>query len=459
MSDFRDTLYTIDKRGNRRWVYNAVVDGTFRRARKLVIWVLLLFYLAVPWITVGGTQGVLLDIANRKFTFFGATFWATDSFYLFLILACLGLSFFFFTSLLGRVWCGWACPQTVFLDFVFRPLEALIEGGPVERRRLDDAPWGLGKLVKKGAKFFSFTAVAWVLASTALAYFVGREPLLQMMTHAPTENLYYFVLTCALMVVLLFHFGWFREQFCTVLCPYARFQSVLLDPHSLLVGYDRQRGEPRGKKSTSNGAALGDCIDCGLCVRVCPTGIDIRNGLQLECVQCASCIDACDSIMRKLDRPTGLVRYATEEGLAGRVTRMLRPRVVAYGVLLFFCSAYLAYSVTYRITTDAQIIRSVGGAPFSLVGEDRVSNQFKLHLANESVREMIYTVGIVGATDVEVVVPTPETRVSPGSLITLPLFVLVPRSSLNQGKRPVVLSIAERGGHEFRQTIEILGPG
>jgi cytochrome c oxidase accessory protein FixG len=450
--DFRETLYTVDSSGKRKWVYPQVVTGRFSRIRKVVVTALMLILFALPWLTINGKQAVLLKIAERKFIFFGLTFWATDTFYLMLILGLLAISLFFFTSLFGRVWCGWACPQTVFLEFLFRPLEALIEGNASKRKKLDESDWNFEKIYKKSLKYSVFSLFAWFLASTILAYFVGREPLLEMMTHSPFENLTPFIATLFLSGVTLFQFGWFREQFCTVVCPYARFQSVLLDSNSIVIGYDQTRGEPRGKDKTA-----GDCIDCGLCVRVCPTGIDIRNGLQLECIQCTACIDACDSIMDNLDRPRGLIRYATEKALLGEPSKLIRPRVVLYGTALLLYAFLIIFSLSNRQTAEFQIIRSVGAMPYSLTSEGKVINPYKIHLANKSDFLQHFRVAS-DEQELELILPGSPFPVAPGSSNEVPIMVTVPKSSLLDGKREITIKVFSDQGLINESKITVLGP-
>ena len=461
MSDFRETLYTISKDGHRKWVYADLVRGFFYRRRQLVVYLLMAFYLLMPWITIGGEQGIFLDIAHRKFTIFGETFWATDTRFLVMMLGGLAFSLFFFTAILGRVWCGWACPETVFLEFLFRPIETLIEGTPAQRRRLDQGPWNFERIWKKSLKLGIFAILSWIIASTFLAYFVGAKTLLNMMSDYPWNNITPFLMTLFMMGVMIFQFGWFREQFCTLVCPYARFQSVLLDSDSLLVGYDSKRGEPRGKmeKGDAGGArSHGDCIDCGLCVRVCPTGIDIRNGLQLECVQCAACADACDSIMTKIGRPLGLIRYSTERVLQGEPLKVLRPRVLLYGGIIFIYLCAFAYFLTTRELSEFQIMRSGGTAAFSILPGEIISNQLHIHISNKGRETREYSVRVEGNQAVTVVIPISPFPVKGGETGTLPVFFNAPHHAIPGGKLPVTVVVEDGKGFVATQTVTLLGP-
>ncbi len=453
MSDFRETLYTIDKGGNRKWVYPTFAPGRFFKRRSVVVYALLVLLVSMPWIPVGDSQAILLDIPHRRFIFFGETFWATDTKFLFLVLIISGLSLFFFTALLGRVWCGWACPQTVFLEFVFRPLERLIEGDRARRLRLDAAPWTAQKALIKGTKYVAFAAVAWFIASTLLAYFIGREPLMMMMGEGPNNHISTFVVTLFLMVIVLFEFGWFREQFCTVLCPYARFQSVLMDRDSLIVGYDKARGEPRGNAKERKG----DCVDCGLCVRVCPTGIDIRNGTQLECIQCASCIDACDSIMSKVGRASGLIRYDTERGLLEKRRRFLRPRIVVYACLWIALLGTFATLLLLRKEGEFLVIRQTKAELIQRLPDGRITNQFKVHIGNKSDETRNYRISLVRPDAVVLVAPLSPFPVASGESATMPLFVQFDENAFKG--RSILIQVDDEKGSVGRQEVPLLRPG
>ena len=459
--DFRETLYTVDQRGRRKWVYSSLIAGNFFRYRQLVAYLLMSLYLLLPWISINGKQGVLLNFGRRRFIFFGAEFWATDTFFLFLLFGIMAFALFFFTALLGRVWCGWACPETVFLEFLFRPIERLIEGNASQRRRLDQQSWNFEKIRKKFLKHGLCAFFSWVLASTCLAYFIGREPLIAMMSDWPHKNPVPFAMTCVLMGVMAFQFGWFREQFCTVLCPYARFQSVLMDSNSVVVGYDIVRGEPRGKrKKNATGESLGDCVDCGLCVRVCPTGIDIRNGLQMECVACTACIDACDSIMAKVDKQAGLIRYDTENRLLGRESRrgLLRPRPVVYGLILCLFLGALGYSLLTRPSFDSQILRGALDKPYVMLADDRVSNHLHVRVSNRTELLRSYTFSSEESALFEFITPLNPLLLKNGETKTVPLFINFSKNELKNGKRKLVVKIQSNGGRSQEQEITLLGP-
>lgn len=456
-SDFRDTLYTVDKSGRRRWVYPRFSPGRIVRLRRVVAWVLIAFYLALPWISIGGKQGVLLDIPHRRFIFFGVELFATDTIFLFLTLAALAVSLFFFTALLGRVWCGWACPETVFLEFVFRPIERLIEGNESARRRLDEGLWNKIKILKKGLKYLLFSIVAWILSSTALAYFIGREPLLAMMAGSPLDHPGPFLTTVFLMGALLFQFGWFREQFCTVLCPYARFQSVLMDRQSLLVGYDPKRGEPRGKLRVAEKTG-GDCVDCGLCVRVCPTGIDIRNGTQLECIACAACIDACNSVMVGIGKPRGLIRYDTEAGLREGQRKLVRPRIFIYGALLLLVSLSFVGVFSGRALVEIEMVRPQGVAPFVRSPSGTVINQFSVRVTNHGPLVERFTVEVKDEPHAVVVSPLTTFELHPEEIQQVPLFIQIPEGRFERGETVVTIEIEGTSGAELERKLKIMGP-
>lgn len=456
---FRETLYTVDKQGHRRWVYPALVKGAFFRRRQIVTTILMAIYLLMPWLQVKGEQAIFLDLPHRRFVFFGSVFWATDTFYLVLIFGALALSLFFFTAMFGRIWCGWACPETVFLEFLFRPIERWIEGDSAQRQRLDKSPWNLEKIRKKGLKLFVFALISWVLASTFLAYFLGAHVLAHMMISPPWDNPGPFIATLALMGAMLFQFGWFREQFCTVLCPYARFQSVLLDTSSLVIGYDSVRGEPRGKQRKSEPEAKkGDCIDCGLCVRVCPTGIDIRNGLQLECINCTACLDACDSVMVQIGKAGGLIRYASENQLSGKIQKFLRPRPIIYGTLLVFYLCFLAYRISTRTLWEAEVIRGARDVPYSQMDAGKLSNHVTVRLSNKSREKLTFQLKVEEPLSVQAVIPVNPFPVEGGQIQNVPVFLNFDKEILHAGRQPMRMSVTASDGSSSTLSLSLLGP-
>ncbi|MCX6847421.1 MAG: cytochrome c oxidase accessory protein CcoG [Verrucomicrobia bacterium] len=372
------SLGSINEDGSKKTLHPADVSGKFTRGRRLVALLLLIIYVALPWIPVNGFPAVFLDVLNRRFHFMGLTLAVQDLWVGFFLVTGLGFSLFYITALFGRVWCGWTCPYTVFLEHIYRRIERLVDGDASARRKLDAAPWTAGKITRRVIKHSLYILSSLIIAHIFLSYFVSLEKLYEMMHHSPQSHVIAFGVVMFLTVGLYGAFSWFREQFCVIMCPYGRMQSALVDDDTINVGYDKKRGEPRGKAGTTG---AGDCVNCLRCVQVCPTGIDIRNGLQLECIGCAACVDACDTIMTKLGRKTGLVRYSSLVGFNGGKTRFVRPRIILYTGLLFLGVAVFAFSASRIEPMRANVLR-MQGSPY-YVTNNSVRNQFLVRLINK----------------------------------------------------------------------------
>jgi cytochrome c oxidase accessory protein FixG len=449
-----DTVTTIQADGSRFFLHPADVRGSFTRWRRVTGWGLIIFYLALPWIPVGGHPAVFLDVAERRFHLFGATLALQDVWLLFFVITGLGFGLFFVTALLGRVWCGWACPQTVFLEHVYRRIERWIEGDAVQRRALDAAPWTAGKVAKRAGKQIAFGLVSAVIAHLFLAYFVSIPELWHWMRTAPGEHWSAFVFVMVFTAVLYFNFAWFREQLCIVICPYGRLQSALTDDHSLVIGYDERRGEPRGKVGTTG---AGDCVACNRCVQVCSTGIDIRQGLQLECIGCAACIDACDEVMDRVQRPRGLVRYDSMQGLAGGATRWLRPRTWLYSGLLLIGVAVAGWALSTVRPAVVGVTR-IPGAPY-VADASGVRNQFLVRLVNKRDEPQRFLLALPDApavlqrTGFDAVV-----EVAALGETVVPLVLRLPREAYAGRLRLEVVVGDEAGTYRVTRSIEFIGP-
>ncbi|MGK0273599.1 MAG: cytochrome c oxidase accessory protein FixG [Cocleimonas sp.] len=360
------------------------VTGLFARLRVLSVFVLLgLFYL-LPWIQWGKNQIILFDLPARKFHVFGLTFWPQDFIFLAMLLIIAGLSLFFFTALAGRLWCGFACPQTVWTE-VFMLVEKWVEGDRLQRLKLDRSPWTTNKIFKKGLKQFLWIVLALWTGFTFVGFF---SPIRELAVELITLS----ISGWALFWILFYGFatygnaGILREQVCKYMCPYARFQGAMFDEDTLVITYDKNRGEPRGsrkRKSDPKEQGLGSCIDCTLCVQVCPTGIDIREGLQYECIACAACIDVCDDVMEKMDYPKGLIRYTTDNKMAGKSSKILRPRILIYGTLLSLLIIGLSYSIATRELVLAKFIHDRNGL-FTKLNDGSIENAYSLRLVNKT---------------------------------------------------------------------------
>lgn len=374
-----DSVTTINEDGSHFKLHPANVAGKYTSARRIIAFVLIITYAALPWIPINGNPAVFLDTANRQFHLFGISLDVQDLWVLFFFISGLGFTLFFVTSLLGRVWCGWTCPYTVFLDHVYRAIERAIEGDAPARKKLDQAPLNAGKIFKRATKHGLFIICSALIAHIFISYFVSLERLYGFIQDGPDEHSLSFGTIAFLTVSLYFCFGWFREQFCVVMCPYGRIQSALSDDDTMVIGYDSKRGEPRGKASNPD---HGDCIDCRRCVNVCPTGIDIREGLQLECIGCAACIDACDTIMDKLQRPRGLVRYSSHNALQGTKTKIIRPRFFAYLALMLLGAAAFGITIYKKARPFNVQFNKMKGSPFQK-DNTGVRNIYQVHLSNK----------------------------------------------------------------------------
>ncbi len=450
----QQTIGTLNPDGSRAFVHPYDVKGRFNVIRRIIFALLIAVYALLPWIPVNGYPAVFLDIPGRRFHLFGQTFFSQDFWLVFFLITGLAFLLFYVTALFGRIWCGYACPQTVFLDGVYRRVERWIEGDAYRRKRLDSAPWNTEKILRRGTKHAIFVVLSLAISHLFIAYFVSIPELYRMMGESPLENWTVFLWVFVLGGILYFNFASFREQLCIILCPYGRLQSALIDDDSVIIGYDKNRGEPRGKLNT---AGAGDCVDCDRCVSVCPTGIDIREGLQMECIGCSACIDACDTVMRKINRPTGLIRYDSENGLAGKKTRLLRPRTVLYTLFLLIGAGIFIGALSQMSAFKANAIR-MSGAPY-YQQEEAIRNHFQVRVTNKRNESAAFTIRAEG-TNTELSWHTPEQPLllDPHQERVTPLFVHVSRSAY-QGSFEMRIHIEEEDGPgQVTRTVTFLGP-
>lgn len=351
---FRDKPINLNERGGRKWVYAKKPSGKWWTRRSIVAYLLLTFLVVVPFLRINGNPLILIDIANRKFIIFGAIFWAQDTFILALLMLSFVLFIVLFTVTFGRLWCGWACPQTIFLEMVFRRIEYLIEGDYRQRLKLDNSPWTANKIFRKTLKHTIFILVSMAMTNIFLMWFIGSDRWMELIKEPVGDHLTGFLAMILVSAFFYWVYSFFREQICTMVCPYGRMQGVLLDSKTIMVAYDYVRGEPRGAKNK------GDCIDCKQCLSVCPTGIDVRNGTQLECVNCTACIDQCNSVMKSIGKAPGLIRYASEESIKGGHTKIWNARNRAYSMVLLVIFSFFIYTLVTRPEIETTILRTPG---------------------------------------------------------------------------------------------------
>ena len=494
--EYRDHIATVDEKGKRIWVYPKKPKGKFTSARTYLSWAFLIFLFGVPFIKVNGEPLMLFNIIKRHFIIFGVSF-APQDFHLF-VLAMLTFVVFIilFTVIYGRLFCGWVCPQTVFMEMVYRKIEYLIEGDSNAQRRLNNSPWTSDKIIKKLSKQVIFFAIAVLISNTFLAYIIGIDEVYKIATEPVSQNMTGFIAMLVFSFAFYFVFAWMREQICVAICPYGRLQGVLLDKNSIVVHYDHVRGEPRGKikKETGNKPispissiqssvrqsekavamemvealppaanpieavqkSLGDCIDCKLCIHVCPTGIDIRNGTQLECVNCTACIDVCDEVMDKVSRPRGLIRYASATSIETKTQKVFTTRVKAYSVVLTLM--VILNIVLFSMRTDVEVLLlRTPGMLFQKVGENKISNLYNYEIINKTRDTFPIEFRLVKPQGtIKMIGKTPFTKAS--EVTEGAMFVEIERKNLGSRKTRIEVDVYSNGKKIDRVKTNFLGP-
>lgn len=457
--EFRDSIATVNEEGKRNWIFPKKPSGRYFNWRQIVSYTLLLFLFAAPHIKIGGHQMLLFNVLERKFVIFGKVFWPQDM-YLFALALIIGVVFvILFTIIFGRLFCGWVCPQTIFMEMVFRRIEYWIEGDWTHQKKLDSMPWNREKILKKAAKHTIFWLISFLIANTFLAYIIGSDELWRIQTDPVGAHLGGFIAIIIFTTVFYLVFSRLREQVCTTICPYGRLQGVLLDQNSMVVAYDHERGEDRAKfKKNEDRTAVGkgDCIDCHQCVNVCPTGIDIRNGTQLECVNCTACIDACDHMMDSVGLERGLIGFMSENSIKNRTPFQWTRRVKAYTVLLVAMIGVMVTLLVTRKDFETTILRQRGSTYF--VSDDgKVANIFEINLTNKT-NDKIDVKLVLEDKDGEIELATPSLSVKEEGHIKERFVIKYPFEKLEGGKKIVKVKIMGNGEEVDTQNVKVIGP-
>jgi cytochrome c oxidase accessory protein FixG len=459
--NFRDSFSNIDEKGKRIWIYPKKPKGKFHNLRIWVTVVLLGLLFTGPFLRYNDQPFLLFNVFERKFILFGMIFWPQDFHLLFLATLTFFVFIVLFTAIFGRVWCGWACPQTLFMEMVFRKIEYWIEGDMNQQRQLAKAPWNKEKIFKKGSKHFIFILIAILIAHTLMAYLIGVDQVINIVSQSPADNLNGFLGLLIFAGIFYFVFTYLREQACTVICPYGRLQSVLLAKETIVVAYNWIRGEPRGKLKKQQPVTpvlnnLGDCIDCKLCVQVCPTGIDIRNGGQMECVNCTACIDACDDVMTKIEKPKGLIRFDSLTGIEEKKKFKLNTRIIAYSAILTFLIGLLTTLLLHRTEIETTVLR-VPGMLYQMQPHDKVSNLYNFQIVNKTFKDLKPTLKVEDAKgEIKIVggrLNVPKNKLSEGTF-----FIELPKSEIKTMKTKLVIEVFNNGKLIDKVKTNFLGP-
>lgn len=486
---FRDSVATITSEGNRNYIYPKKPKGKFYNLRTWFSIFYLVIFFSLPFIKVHGEPLILFNILQRKFIIFGLTFWPQDFFIFGIAMLTFIVFVILFTVVFGRVFCGWACPQTIFMEMVFRKIEYWIDGDATQQKLLKAMSWNSEKTGKRVLKFILFFSLSFLIANFFLAYLISMDQLLNYITH-PFENIGTLISLLFFTTVFFFVYWWFREQACIVVCPYGRLQGVLLDKNSIVVAYDYKRGEPRGKLGRDNNPkikedhdckctdckgdggcndivqkleavqpvhAKGDCIDCFACVRVCPTGIDIRNGTQLECVNCTACIDACDAIMTNIQKPKGLIRYASENSIKEGIQLGFTRRIKAYTAVLVLLIALLVFLLVSRTNLDARLMRTAG-MTYTSMTDGRISNLYNLKLVNKTHKDIPVLLKLENIKGEISLINAAESMVKKESYAHLQFFVQLKRENVSGWKTPLQIGLYEGNKKIKTITANFIGP-
>ncbi|WP_143309366.1 cytochrome c oxidase accessory protein CcoG [Chitinophaga vietnamensis] len=456
-STFRDSLTTVDKQGKRKWVFAKQPKGRWYNIRSLLSVFYFSVFFSLPFISINGRPLFMLNVVEGKFILFGAIFWPQDFFIFGLAMLTFILFVVLFTMAFGRLFCGWMCPQTIFMEMLFRRIEYWIEGNAAQQQRLQQQAWNTDKIIRKTGKHLAFYALSFIIANTFLAYIIGGRALVKIITGPVNEH------TGGLAAILVFSgvfygvFAFMREQVCTAVCPYGRLQGVLLDKNSVLVAYDYKRGEPRGKYRKDAQRAEGDCIDCLQCVHVCPTGIDIRNGTQLECVNCTACIDTCDFMMEKTGRPKGLIRYASENGIANKEPLRFTPRLRIYSAILTILLGAITFMLISRKPVSGTIMRTTGML-YQERGHDSVSNLYRIKLINKTAADIPLTLRLENTPGHIEIAGKPLIHVKAEGQGEGTFFIILPKNAIQHRKSSLTVGIYQHNNRIAGLPTTFLGP-
>ncbi len=459
--EFRNAISTVDASGKRVWVYAKKPSGAYHHKRIIVSTVLLAIFFAGPFITLHGKPLMLFNFFERKFIVFGQIFWPQDFFLLAITLITFFVFVILFTVAFGRLWCGWACPQTLFMEMVFRKIEYWLEGDANQQRREAKLPITSQRIIRKVTKHTMFILISLLISHVAMSYLIGIEQVKVIISQPPNRHMAGFIGLVIFTGLFYGVFSWFREQACTVVCPYGRLQSVLLVKNSIVVAYDWLRGEPRGRLQKTQLAVTekqGDCIDCKMCVHVCPTGIDIRNGTQLECVNCTACIDACDDIMTKIDKPKGLIRYSSYNAIQEGRQKIVTPRVLGYSFVLIGLLALLSYFIFTRADIETTILK-VPGTLYTKTDDGLITNIYSIEFVNKTLERVPLELAVEspeGAALSYIGQGTIEVPIE--SLLKRMIMVKMPETSLTGLKTTIVVGVYQNGQKIQSVKAKFVGP-